>query len=121
MTSKETLKHILKAIDLKHGKDIEVLDINGISPLGDYFVIATGSSPAQIKAMSDEIEDIMTQNGIEPKKVDGKETCLWVLMDYRDIIIHLFNKESRDFYSLDKVWQDAPRLDLSEFSIKTEE
>ena len=120
MTSKETLKYILKAIDSKHGKEIEVLDINGISPLGDYFVIATGGSSSQVKAMSDEIEDIMTKNGLEPKKIEGKETCQWVLMDYRDIIIHLFSKESREFYSLDKVWQDAPRLELSEFGIEAE-
>ncbi len=113
-TPKQLLAPVVKAIDTKHGKDIEVLDIHDISTLGDYFVIATGSSPAQIKAMSDELENVLTKLGIEPKKIYGKDTCQWVLLDYTDIIIHLFSGEGRAFYELDKLWGDAPRLSVDE-------
>lgn len=110
--SSKLLSPIVTAIDSKHGKEIEVLDIGGISTLGDYFVIATGSSPAQIKAMTDEIENSLTKLGVEPKKVYGKETCQWVLLDYTDVVVHLFSVDGREFYGLDKLWRDAPRVPL---------
>lgn len=112
MTSQELVKFTVKLLDNKKATDIDVLEIGEITSLGDYFVIASGSSNTQVKTLAGEIEDKLAEQGIEPKRVEGEQTAVWILMDYGDVIIHLFHRDTRDFYCLERLWADAKKADV---------
>lgn len=112
MTVNEMTKVIYDAIDDKIGQDISIINIGAVSSLCDYFVIATASSQRQVKAIADNVEDELTKLGIEPRGKEGYETQNWVLLDYGDVIVHIFNEEQRGFYNLEKLWKDAPYVDV---------
>ncbi len=95
------------ALDEKKGIDIKILDISHISPIADYFLIATGSSNAQIDALVENVEEKMELAGFALKQREGRHNTPWVLLDYSDIIVHVFEKESRGFYNLEHLWQDG--------------
>lgn len=92
-------------------RDVLVLDMRGISPLYDYFVLATGASRRQLHAISDEIESTMTGEGEKRFGIEGYEASRWVVLDYGDIVVHLFDQDARGYYGLEDLWADAPRLD----------
>ncbi len=119
MNSKELMALIVKALDSKKAKDIEVLSMEGVSDIGDYFIIATGNSTTQIKALADAAEEAAVQHEITPHHQEGYQTAIWILQDYGNVVLHIFNTESRGFYSLEHLWADATRVDISE--ILTEE
>lgn len=98
------------SIEDKKGIDIKVLDIEGLSPLADYFIIATGTNSNQLQAISDEISENLSRHGCHPKQTEGYQAANWILMDYGDFMIHLFKPESREFYNLEKIWKDAKTL-----------
>ena len=108
----EMLKTLCKALDDKFGKDIVVLDIRGISIMADFFVIATGNNPNQVKAMSDEAAHKLSDIGVKMRHSEGYQTASWILLDFGSIIVHIFDKESRAFYNLERVWADAPQVRL---------
>ena len=110
MTVENITKVIYDAIDDKLGKDIAILNI--VSSLCDYFVIATASSQRQVKAIADNVEDELTKLGIEARGKEGYDSQVWVLLDYGDVMVHIFNEENRDFYNLEKLWKDAPYVDV---------
>ncbi len=112
--SLELVHQVVKLLDNKKAERITVLDIGKLTTLGDYFVIASGNSTVQVKALAGEIEDKLSQAGIEPKRVEGESSAMWILMDYYDVIIHIFNNETRDFYGLERLWADAVEVDVSE-------
>lgn len=112
MTSYEMVKLIVKLLDSKKATDIEVLEIGNLTTLGDYFVIASGSSNTQVKTLSGEIEDKLTEQGVEPKRVEGENSAVWILMDYGDVIVHLFHRDTRDYYCLERLWADAGKADV---------
>ena len=112
MTVNEMTKVIYDAIDDKIGQDISIINIGAVSSLCDYFVIATAGSQRQVKAIADNVEDELTKLGIEPRGKEGYETQTWVLIDYGDVIVHIFNEEQRGFYNLEKLWKDAPYVDV---------
>lgn len=112
MTSYEIVTLVVKLLDNKKATDIEVLEIGNLTPLGDYFVIASGSSNTQVKTLSEEIEDKLSEQGVEPRRVEGENTAVWILMDYGDVIVHLFHKDTRDFYCLERLWADAGKVDI---------
>ena len=114
MTSKELLSTAVRLLDEKKAKDIVVLDVRDITPLGDYFIICSGTSNTQVKALSDELEDKLSAQSVEPRRVEGKASSAWILMDYSDVIIHIFYHETRDFYCLERLWGDAGKMDISE-------
>lgn len=114
MTSAEIVNFTVKLLDKKKATDIQVLEVGKITTLGDYFVIASGSSNTQVKALAAEIEDRLAEQGLEPKRVEGESSAMWILMDYYDVIIHIFYHETRDFYCLERLWADAPQLDVEE-------
>lgn len=114
MTSIELVKFAAKLLDSKKATDIVALDIKGVTSLGDYFVVASGSSTTQVKALAEELEQKLSANGVEPRRVEGDRSAVWILMDYNDVIIHIFNHEMRDFYCLERLWADAPKLDTDE-------
>ena len=112
MTVENITKVIYDAIDDKLGKDIAILNIGAVSSLCDYFVIDTASSQRQVKAIADNVEDELTKLGIEARGKEGYDSQVWVLLDYGDVMVHIFNEENRDFYNLEKLWKDAPYVDV---------
>ena len=101
-------------MDSKKAKDIRLIKIEGISSLGDYFVVASASNTTQVKAIADEVEDEMTKLGLEPNRVEGRQSAQWILMDYYDVMVHVFLDEAHSFYNLERLWSDAPQLDISD-------
>ena len=114
MTSRELARMACECIEEKKGIDIKVIDISKISVLADYFIIAGGSNLRQIQSIADNIEEKLGKAGSAPKSVEGYQTSNWILMDYRDIIIHIFNQEERLFYDLERIWADGTTIEMSE-------
>jgi len=111
ITVENMVKVMYDAIDDKLGQDIAILNIGKVSSLCDYFVITSASSSRQVKAIADSVEDAMTELGIEPRGKEGREMQNWILLDYGDVMVHVFDEENRGFYNLEKLWKDAPYLD----------
>lgn len=91
----------------KKGIDIKILKISNISTIADYFVIVTGNNPSQVRALQDNAEEQLAKNGFRPSRIEGVKNSNWVLMDYSDVILHVFSTEDREFYNLDHIWKDA--------------
>lgn len=104
---KEYVNVCVNAIDEKKGIDIKTLNITGLSPIADYFVIATGNNPNQLHAICDEVTEQLSKEGLHPRQTEGYQSGSWILIDYGDFIVHLFNPESRDFYNIERIWKDA--------------
>lgn len=108
----ETLLSITyKAIDDKRGEDIVALNMQGISLLADYFVIAEGSSERQVQAIAREVKDQAEEQGFIVKKMEGFDSGRWILVDMGDVVAHIFHKDERAYYNLERLWGDAPQLD----------
>lgn len=117
MTSLELTKEIAKLLDSKKAADIAAIEIRDLTTLGDYFVIASGGSNTQVRALCDAVEDGLSKLGIEPRKIEGYQTAMWVVLDYSEVIVHIFHEQTRDFYALERLWADAPRIPASELGI----
>ena len=113
LTPKEIAEASVKALDSKKARDIKVLETKGLTVLADYFVICTAGSTTQIKTLSDELEKQLTELGEPPIRREGYRAGGWVLVDFGCVIVHLFLKEIREFYSLERLWADAAELDIS--------
>ena len=112
--SKEMAKLAIVALEDKKAEDIRVIDISEVSVLADYFIIADGNNRNQVQAMIDNVEETLGKAGYEPKQIEGYQTANWVLMDYGDVIVHVFDKENRLFYDLERIWRDGKQIELSE-------
>ncbi|WP_425446601.1 ribosome silencing factor [Dethiothermospora halolimnae] len=108
------LSIIVKGADDKKAFDIKTLKISGLTSIGDYFVIASGNSDRQVISIANEIEDKMHEAGYEPMNKEGYKTGRWILLDYGDIIVHVFHKEDREFYNLERLWVDAEGIELDD-------
>lgn len=106
MDNKEKLDIIIKACEDKRGTDIKALDLGEKNSVADYFVIVSGGSSNQVNAIADEIEDKMSEAGIELDNQEGKNSLRWILLDYGDIIVHIFHNEEREYYNLERLWSD---------------
>ena len=114
MTPKELALIAVKALDEKKGKEISAIEIADLTTLADYFVIATGSSNTQINALCDAVEKALKEQAEEaPLHREGHRGGIWVLLDYGCLVVHVFSKEAREFYSLERLWSDGKPLDLS--------
>ncbi|HCI59863.1 ribosome silencing factor [Ruminococcus sp.] len=102
-----------KAISSKKGLDIQVIEIGDISVLADYMVIATGTSSTHVKALADEVEYKLDEAGISVSHIEGYRSNSWILLDYVDVIVNVFSDEAREFYDLDRLWQDGKPVDLT--------
>ena len=111
MTTLDRAKQIAALIDNKKGEEVRVLQIGTLTTIGDYFVVATGNSTTQVKALADEVEEKLSAEGLEPKRIEGYAAASWILLDYYDVIVHIFLKETREFYALERLWGDAPEID----------
>ena len=114
MTPKEMTKQVILALEDKKAEDIKIIDISHISVMADYFIIASGNSRNQVQAMIDNVEDTLGKQGMTPKQVEGYQNANWVLMDYRDIIVHVFDKENRLFYDLERIWKDGKTISVAD-------
>lgn len=116
MQSNEMVKIAVSALEDKKGDDIRIIDIRDVSVLADYFIIASGTNQNQVQAMADNVENLLGKAGCVCKQVEGYQNANWILMDYQDIIVHLFSKEDRLFYDLERIWRDGKTIELSEFT-----
>lgn len=115
MDIKEKVKLVVNSLDEKKAEDIKVIDISGISSIGDYFIIATGDNERLVHALCNEVEEKLSKEKIYPKNIEGFQNGNWVLMDYEDFIVHVFDKENRNFYNLDRIWKDGKQIDIDNF------
>ncbi|MCL2253431.1 MAG: ribosome silencing factor [Lachnospiraceae bacterium] len=111
--SMKMAKLAVTALEEKKAADIRIIDIGKVSVLGDFFIIATGNNRNQIQTMSNEVERVLGMKGYQIKQVEGYETANWILLDYGDIIIHLFDKENRIFYNLERIWRDGKDIAIT--------
>ena len=111
----DKLKTIVKVLDEKLAEDIVVIDMSIDSPICDYFVIASASNQNHVQAMVDNVDETLGRAGFEAKQIEGTRNSSWVLMDYGDMIVHVFDEENRLFYDLERIWRDGKVLDVNEF------
>ena len=111
---KELLKKVYQALNDKEAEEITLLEIGQISPIADYFVIASGSNVNQLNAMKDAVDEVMYTNGLHARQIEGNSKSTWILMDYGDMIVHLFSKEDRLFYNLERIWKDGKEINPEE-------
>ena len=116
---KEMARTACKALDEKKALDLKIIDIAEVSTIADYFVIASGSNQNQVQAMVDNVEEKLAKAGYEPKQIEGTRSSSWILMDYGDLIVHVFDEENRLFYDLERIWRDGKEVSVGEF--ETEE
>lgn len=115
LTQQQKLEIIVKALDSKKAEDIKVIKVGDLTVIADYFVVADGTSSTQTKALADEAEYKMQENGVVPNRVQGNNGSNWVIIDYGDIVVHVFSKEQRDFYNLERLWRDGEDIDISDW------
>lgn len=117
LNQQQVLELIVRTLDTKKADDIKVIRIGDLSILADYFVIADGLSSTQTRALADEVEFQLKQNGITPDQVQGANGSDWIIIDCRDIVIHVFSKTQRDFYNLERLWKDGEMIDISSWLV----
>ncbi len=109
---KDLIKIVYNALDDKKGIDIKVLDISKISVMADYFIIASGANKNQVQALADNVEEEILKRGIHARQVEGYPSGNWILMDYGDFIVHVFNQDDRLFYDLERIWKDGELVEI---------
>lgn len=108
--AKEIVKIAYRALDDKKAEDIKIIDISDISVIADYFVIANGTNSSQVEAMVDEVTDVLAKNKIHAERIEGIRSSGWILMDFNDVVIHIFSREDRLFYDLERIWRDGKEI-----------
>ncbi len=111
-SQEKIIEIMVKALDSKKAEDIKVIKITDLTVIADYFVIANGTSNTQVRALADEVEFKLKENGIVPERTEGNGGT-WHALDYGDIIVHIFTRDQRDFYSLERLWKDGEEVDIS--------
>lgn len=109
-TSKEIARLVIDALEDKKAEDIKVIDISQLTVIADYFIIAGGSNRSQIQALSDNVAEKLGRAGHPLKQMEGYDTANWVLMDFGDVIVHVFDKENRLLYDLERIWRDGRQI-----------
>ena len=115
MESKNLVKSIVTVLDKHKAEEIKVIGIADLTVIADYFVIATGTSSTQVKSLADYVEHELDEQGMKPLRVEGYQSSSWILIDYGNVIVHVFYAETRSFYDLERLWKDGNQLALSEF------
>ena len=105
----------LEALEDKKAEDISIIDISEVSVIADYFIIAAGKNKNQIQALSDAVNEKLGRVGLPLKQIEGYNNANWILLDFGDIIVHIFDKENRLFYDLERIWRDGKQMDLESF------
>ena len=105
-----------KALDDKKGNDIHIIDISKISVLADCFIIANGENRNQVQAMCDSVEETLGRAGYTPKQIEGYAAANWILLDYGDIVVHVFSADDRRFFNLERIWRDGSDVSIEELN-----
>ena len=116
MTSFEIVKNAVLALDSKKAEEISVLKVDALTSITDYFVIAAGTSTTQVKALADEVEFRLKEAGLPPHHIEGYTQGNWIVLDFYQVIVHVFNEETREFYALENLWRDGTPVDIKEFT-----
>ena len=116
-STNETVNKIVKILDGKKGRDIEVLNISELTTMTDYFIIVTGGSDTQVKALCDNVEEELEKEGLTPVNKEGHKTAQWILLAYDEVVVHIFLGETREFYGLERVWKYGIRVDVSDLLV----
>ncbi|MBQ1659909.1 MAG: ribosome silencing factor [Clostridia bacterium] len=114
MTSLETARYAAKALCERKGIDIKLIKISDISSIADYFVIAAGSSNTHVKSLADNVEFRLDNEGISVSHIEGYRSDSWILLDYVDVVVHVFSEEAREYYNLERLWEDGEEIDVSD-------
>lgn len=114
--AKEMARIAYDALSDKKGEDIKIIDITGVSVLADYFIIANGNSDSQVNALVDNVEEELHKAGYHLKQREGRANSSWILLDFGDIIVHVFDKDNRLFYDLERIWKDGKDITIEELS-----
>ena len=112
--AKEMAKLAVKALEDKKAEDVKIIDIRDVSTIADYFIIANGSNQNQLQAMRDAVDEALYKAGYHAKQIEGNSYSNWILMDYSDIIVHVFSKEDRLFYDLERIWKDGKEISAAD-------
>lgn len=113
LTQKELIETAVKALDSKRAENIQVIGIKDLTVIADYFIIANGTSTTQTKALADEVEYQLKEAGKMPLRTEGYHGANWIVLDYGDVVVHVFYKETRQFYNLERLWSDGESMDIS--------
>lgn len=113
--AKKMTQIAIEALEDKKAEDIKIIDISKVSVMADYFIIADGTNRNQVQALIDNVEEKLHKAGYQPKQIEGYESANWVLMDYLDIIVHVFDRENRLFFDLERIWRDGKMVSAEEF------
>lgn len=111
MDAKALAKMIVNSLEEKKAEDIHIIDISGISTIADYFIIANGTNRNQVQALADNVEEDCHKAGCSLHQMEGYHSANWILMDYSDVIVHIFSKEDRLFYDLERIWRDGKQIE----------
>ena len=111
-------EEIIHILDVHKGSDLKLLHVTEKTILADYFVLCTGNSTTQVRGLSGEIEYRMGLDGLVPLRIEGEDSATWIIQDYASVLVHIFNRESRSFYNLDRLWADAEEVDISALLIE---
>lgn len=114
MDSRNMAKLACRALEDKKAENVQVIDIQGISVVADYFIIADGQNQNQLEAMRDAVDEALYQEGVLVKQIEGNHKSTWILMDYGDIIVHIFSREDRLFYDLERIWRDGKIIEAED-------
>lgn len=118
MEKLDIIKNVVLALDNKKAEDIKVIDIAKLTIVSDYFVIASGNSSTQIKSLADEVEFKLKELGVSPYKVEGYKSENWIILDYSNVVVHIFHKTARSFYDLERLWADSNQIEITQFLSK---
>ena len=121
MQARELAEQVVRTLDKHKAQDVQLLRVEDVTTITDYFVIAAGTSSTQVKALVDYVEYELDQQGVAPLRVEGYATANWILLDYGSVVVHVFTKEARDTYSLERLWSDGEPVDLAPWIAPEEE
>ncbi len=114
MDGKTFVHHMAKVADDKHAQNIVVLNMEGVSLIADYFLICHGNSVKQVQAIANEVKEAALKKNVNMKRMEGYQEARWILLDLGNVVVHVFHKDEREYYNLEKLWGDVPRLKLEE-------
>lgn len=112
--AKMIVKKAYDALNDKKGEDIKVIEIGKLSTVADYFIIANGSNAPHVESLVDNVEEELLKENIHPERIEGVKSSGWILMDYSDVVVHVFSKEDRLFYDLERIWRDGKEINVEE-------
>lgn len=115
MTSKEMAKIAASALDEKKGVDLRIIDISEVSIMTDYFIVVSGNSDRQVQALADAVQDELGKVDVFARNVEGYHGANWILLDFNDVVVHIFDQENRAFYDIERIWRDGTWIPANEF------